>query len=274
MDYKKMTDHLIICGWKNDMKDILLDIISVSDDLTAAEIIIITNIESEKIQTLQETEGLKGLKYVRGDYFAEETLERANVRQAKKVLILADVLESSAISEVDSKTVMTVLTIRGMAKDVYLTAEVLDTKYESYLKQAMCDEILFSRDFARRILASTSATNGMSHIILELLSRSQGATRLITHPIHKKNIGKSYAELHGSLKLDAGTLVLGVLENTGSPNKIKMEALREAQKTSDVSKLINNLQEVKNLEVNRPVFLPQDDYVILPHSQLIVLERM
>ena len=55
---------------------------------------------------------------------------------------------------------------------------------------------------------------------------------------------------------------------------MKIEALRNAQKTSDVSKLVANLQGVKGLEVNKPVFLPPDDYGLNKHALAIVLERL
>ena len=67
--------------------------------------------------------------------------------------------------------------------------------------------------------------------------------------------------------------LLGLLVNTGSPNAMKIETLREAQKTSDVSQLIANMQKVKGLEVNQPVLLPDDDFQIQHHTLAIVLER-
>ena len=273
MDFKNLRNHLLICGWKTDMKDILLDILRVSNDLMADSIVIISNVESERIEELKENSELKGLKFVRGDYFSELALNRASVKNAKKVLILADTLESSAASEVDSKTVMTVLTVKSIARDVYVTAEVLDRKYESYLKHAMCDEILFSRDFARQMLASTSATNGMSHIISELLAQEMGDSHLGTVEIPSEYVSKSFGEFRSYFGESESRKVLGVLENTGSPGRMKIESLREAQKTSDVSKLISNLQKVKGLEANRPVFLPSDDYTLQKYSLAIVLER-
>jgi len=68
-------------------------------------------------------------------------------------------------------------------------------------------------------------------------------------------------------------LLIGILSNTGSPNAMKIEALRDAQKTSDVSQLISNMQKVKGLEVNQPVLLPPDDFTIQKHAMAIVLER-
>lgn len=274
MEFKGLRDHLIICGWREDMKEILQDVLRASDDLDAAHLVIISNVEPEKVEALQNEEELHGLKFVRGDYYSETALERANVRQARKVVIIADALESSAVSEVDSKTVMAVLTTKSLARDVYVTAEILDRKYESYLKHVQCDEILFSRDFARQMLASSSATNGLSHVVQELLGQGDSGSRLQTYDIPPTFVDGPYSEFRKSLA-DAGSkrLLLGVLVNTGSPNAMKMEALRAAQKTSDVSELITNMQKVKGLEVNQPVLLPDDDYQIQRHSLAIVLER-
>ena len=272
MEFKKLKDHLIICGWKEDMKNILLDILRVTPDLTSDSLVLISNVDSERVEELKEDDGLRGLKFVRGDYFSEASLRRASVETCRKTLILADTLESKAVSEVDSKTVMTVITLKLLARDVYVTAEVLDRKYESYLRHAMCDEIMFSRDLSRQMLANTSATNGMSHIIQDLLSQSGGTCRLTTEPVSETMVNQPYSVL--KTKLQTGSRVLlGILENTGSPNRMKVEALREAQKTADVSTLINNLQRVKGLEVNRPLFLPADDYVVQRYTQAIVLER-
>jgi voltage-gated potassium channel len=273
MDFRTIRNHLVVCGWKADMKETLLDILRVSDDHSAEDIIVISNVDSERVEALKEDSQLKGLKFVRGDYFSELALGRANVREARKVLILADTLESSAASEVDSKTVMTVLTVKAIARDVYVTAEVLDRKFETYLRHAMCDEILFSRDFSRQMLASTSATNGMSHIVHKLLAH-EGNSQLTTRPIPDRFVNSRYNEFRKEFRETDNRILLGVLENTGSPGRMKLEALREAQKTSDVSQLVTNLQQVKDLAVNRPVLLPPPEYEIQRHSLAIVLERI
>ena len=272
MDFPKLSDHLIICGWKAHMRDILTDILGGSD-LTDEKIVLLSNIESDRVEELKEIAELKGVKFVRGDYFSEATLNRANVRKARKVLILADTFESSIASETDSKTVMTVLTIKAISKDVYTTAELLDRKYESYLKHADCDEIIFTRDLSRKILSRSSIINGMSHIIQDLISADEGGASLSTVDIPREYIGKNFGLYREGFRAFEDTILLGVLENTGSPNRMKIEALRSAQKTSDVSTLVTNLQKVKGLEVNRPVFVPSDEYVIRPHSMAIILER-
>jgi len=273
MDFRRLKDHVVICGWKDHIMSILTEILRLNDNLSSEDIVIISNIDSERISELKQLKELKGLRFVKGDYFAEPSLKRANVAESRKVLVLADTLESSAISEVDSKTVMTVLTIRSMARDVYICVELLDQKYEHYLKQAMCDEIILIRDYGKLLLANSTTTSGISHIVFSLLFKQDGGARLDTCEIPQEYVGKTYGELRSYVTGRDGSVLLGILENTGSANMMKLQALRAAQKTSDVSRLVSNLTEVKKLEANKPVLQPEDDYIIQSHSMGIVLHR-
>jgi voltage-gated potassium channel len=61
------------------------------------------------------------------------------------------------------------------------------------------------------------------------------------------------------------------LENTGNIYHRKKEALAEAQKTPDISKLVENLQSVKKLFPNNPVLNPGDGYIVKQNSKAIVV---
>ena len=273
MDFPKLSGHIVICGWKNNMSDILKDILQLSDNTQPDKIVIISNIDTEKIEALKETPELKKVKYIRGDYFSEDTMRRANIQNATKAIVLADTFESGGSSEADSKTVMTVITIKALAKDLYVCAELIDKKYEPYLRNALCDEILFPRDLNRQMLAGTTITNGLSNILNQLISNIESDTRINTLDIPEKYIGLTFAEYRKTATDIKDTIILGILENTGSPNRVKMEAVREAQKTPDISKLVTNLQHVKDLSINKPIFIPSDDYIIVKHSRAIVIEK-
>jgi voltage-gated potassium channel len=273
MDFKHMKNHYVICGWKDNIMDILKEILRLNTDIESSNLLIVSNVDFEKIENLKKEKELSSIGYVKGDYFSDLALARANAASAQKVVILADRLESDTPTEVDSKTVMAVLTLRSLSRDVYICAELLDEKYEPYLKQAMCDEIIRIRDYSRMIVANSSATNGISQIIYNLMSPERGTSKLSTCTIPGGYINKSYSDLKKYINRDSRKVLLGVLENTGSPNKMKMDALREAQKTSDVSTLVLNLREVKDLEVNNPVLLPADDYIIKRHSMGIIIEK-
>jgi len=273
VDFPKMKDHLIICGWSEEIKEILLDIVSFSKNFLSENIIIVSNISSDKIEALKENVVLAQLNFVRGDYFSDTALKRANIMYAKKVLILSDSFESHAEAEADSKTIMTVMTIRTLSKDVYICAEMINRKYESNLKQAMCDEVFFKKEVSQKILSYTSVENGMGHIFYDLLSQKEDGAKISTVKIDKNFIGNPFYDFKKS-KEESSIIILGLLENTGSPNKMKMEALRAAQKTTNVSELVDNLKNVKDLEVNKPVFVPSNDYIIKKHTLAIVLEKV
>lgn len=273
MDFKRMKNHYVICGWKDNIMDILKEILRLNRDIESADLIIVSNVDFEKIENLKKEKELSSIGYVKGDYYSDLALARANVAFARKVVILADRLESGTPAEVDSKTVMAVLTVRSLSKDVYICAELLDKKYEPYLKQAMCDEIIRIRDYSRMIVANSSATNGISQIIYNLMSPDKGTSKIATCPIPADFISKTYSDLKTYINRNGEKVLLGILENTGSPNKMKMDALREAQKTPDISKLIVNLTQVKELKVNDPVLLPPDEYMIKKNSMGIVIEK-
>ncbi len=273
MDFPKLSGHLVICGWKSNMSDILKDILLLSDSTQPEKIVIISNIETEKIEALKETPELKKVKYIRGDYFSEDTLKRANIMGAAKAIVLADTVESVGASEADSKTVMTVLTIKTLSKDLYVCAELVDRKYEPYLRNAMCDEILFPRDLNRQMLAGTTITNGLSNILTDLISNTSSPIQISTTDMITDFVGKTFKEYKEDMHLSDDKILIGILENTGSPNNVKMGALREAQKTPDISKLVTNLQGVKDLSLNKPVFIPGDDYIIQKYSKGIIIGK-
>ena len=104
-----------------------------------------------------------------------------------------------------------------------------------------------------------------------MLTVNEGGSKLDTCSIPDEYIGRPYSEFRSFIGNTDQHIPLGILENTGSANKMKMEALRDAQKTSDVSRLVSNLHDVKNMEVNRPVLQPADSYIIPNHAMGIVL---
>ena len=274
VDYSKLTDHIVVCGWKDHIKSILLDIVELSSEFQSENIVLISNVDPDKVEALREDSRLKNLKFVRGDYFSDTALRRANVGKAAKVIVLADVLESNSSTEVDSKTVMTVMSIKNISKDTYVCAELIDQKYQNNLKAVSCDEIFLIRDLSRKLLTNTSVIQGMSHIMYAIIDRKEGGVRLATPPIPLAWVGRPFLELKNHYWENQSKLVIGILENSGSSKKMKLDALREAQKTSDVSKLVQNLRKVKQMEPNYPVLLPDDNYLLNKHSRAIVLERI
>ena len=86
-------------------------------------------------------------------------------------------------------------------------------------------------------------------------------------------IGKPFSELSDHFKLKKAILI-GVLENTGNVFKMKKQAINEAQKNADISKIVQKLKETKELKSNHPVLNPDSNYIIQKNSAAILIETL
>ena len=76
MEFPKLKNHYIICGWKDRMADILLDILKTDSEITSEDLLIISTVGSEKIAELRDQRELEGIHFVRGDYSSEGRIKK------------------------------------------------------------------------------------------------------------------------------------------------------------------------------------------------------
>ena len=106
------------------------------------------------------------------------------------------------------------------------------------------------------------------------LVQGQGTGQVTTCRIPEELIGRTFAEVRAEIgRARPGALIIGLVEHTGKHAERKAEALREAQRTPDVKRLVENLRAVKSLIANQPRLNPPDDHMIQPNSLVIVIER-
>jgi len=267
----KFKNHFIICGWKRDMGEVLHDVMEKNKKFLPSEIVLINTADPEEIENLKTAKEFENINFISGDYIDERVLARANLKYAAKVLVLADRLVQGSVQEIDSRTVMAIITIKSISKSVYTCAELLDSKFERYLTFSNCDEIVLSADYNRALIANASAGSGISHVISELLN-VEADVSIDTLDIPDKFIGMTYDDLFSYYIGRDRSVLIGLLENTGNFFNRKTEAIKEAQKTPDISKLVDNLKEVKTLTANLPVINPYPDYVVKKYSKAILIE--
>jgi len=270
-NYSQMKKHFVICGWKRSMDKIVNDVLLYnSENLTPSDIIIITNVDQHFIDNFRNTPGNEKVKIIKGESFNEEVLARANIKNAMKVMVLATDVGVEKPDEIDSKAIMTVMTLKNIVKGIYVIAELLDKSYEKYLKLAGCDEILLSQEYSRILLANASASSGMSHIVYDILD-AQTPAAIATKKIPDSYDSKTFKELSEYFS-SRKKILIGILENTGNAFTMKKEALREAQKSPDISMIVKNLKEAKDIQINRPLINPGDNYELKSHDMAIIIE--
>jgi len=267
---QNLSDHVVIFGWKNDIKTLICDVLRKSGELTAQDIVIVNNVSELKMQTLLMDKELKGLHYIRGDFTEEQTLLNANIRQASTALVLGEAHESLDAELVDSRIFVCTLMIKALNPRCHVCALVQTERYRNYLEAQHCDEVIYTEEYSRYILSTATNYTGMANVMRALFDNGNGISIQIL-PVEEAWRGRTYAELAAHCKKDKGILTLGVLENMGAEKTIKHSILADAMKSSNYGEIIQNLKMVKDAELNHPLLNPPDDYVLGPNMGMIVL---
>lgn len=278
VDTDTLNQHFVICGWKNEMHTLLLHILDSNPQITSEKIVLVNNVSDAEIETLHEYPKLKKIKHIRGDFFSAEVLKRAAPEKAFKILILADATpgEKGAVptrTEADARTIMAAMTLNNIAKGIPVVAEILDSQMDQYLKLAQVHEIIYSRDYSRLLLAMASTGLGVTNIFHDLLD-PHSDFMLTTERIPVDLVNLNYEQFKQKFEQQNPRMnLLGILEHSGNSHIAKENALKKAQQTPNVSELVKNLQGVKNIRFNYPLFNPQANYIVEEDSMAIVIRR-
>jgi hypothetical protein len=278
VDTSKLDDHFVICGWNEDMFELLTHILDFNKDLTSEGIVVVANVALTKVESLHADQRLVNLQVIIGDHFSELNLKRAAPERARKILILADRTNGQGgqpptPTEIDARTIMTAMTLSNIARGTLVAAEILDPKMDHYLKLANVSEIIYSSEYSRLLLGNASSGTGIANIVFDLLDSKAGA-HITSAPIPEKFHGSTYSHVKAELeKLNPTWLVVGLLENSGNSHTIREIALRRAQQTPDVAKLVENLKSVKALRCNQPVFHPDLNHRVHEATMAIVIAK-
>ena len=267
---QNMKGHIIICGWKNDVKILIQGIMRKNKDLKLSDIILINNIDDVKLQNLRDDHELKGLNLLRGDFTEEQTLLNANVKEASKILIIGENQDNLDDELVDSRVFVGALLVRKLNSKCHICAEVKTERYKNYLESQNCAEVVYVDEYTRYILTTSTNYSGMSKVMSSFLDNGDGVSVQIA-PITEKWFGKTYGELFQWYKKEQNILLLGILENMGAETTIKHATLADAMKSSNYGEIIKKLKTVKDVERNHPLLNPPDDYVLGLNMGVIVL---
>jgi voltage-gated potassium channel len=170
---------------------------------TAIDVVLIDTLE--KLPLLHER-----LIYVQGDPTSDETLEQANVRQAKAAIIFADDRISDT-SLIDGKSLLIVSTIERAAPHVYTTVEIMLEKHIDNFAHVQVNDFILSNETISRLAVRSALSIAMNNIISQLLSRKYGDEMFeITRKPHWRTYGDAFFEL-----LNQGATLIADRNNLG-----------------------------------------------------------
>ncbi len=266
---RDMEGHFILCGWRPGFDKILDTVLKSNPDITP-DMIVLVNEAPEQIELLKQETRFKEVNYIAGDFTDESTLKRAFIQTAARALIISDKSKKYSDLEIDSRTVLAVLTMENINRGIYVVAELMSEKFEKHLRMAHCDEIILTQDYEYSLLATASSGAGYSGVIRAFIS-DDADTGILIGNIPSNFIGseyKTFRDYAWTHKKEKGVLV-GLLLNSGNFYQRKKEALREAQKNPDINKVIGNLRKVKMLKSNEPILAPKLDFIIPKNAKAV-----
>lgn len=198
-----ITDHIILCEWNHRTRAILKELRGDSKTKKSS-IVLIADIAEKPIDDPL-------LFFVKGQV-TEETLEQANLSQAKTVVILGD--DTLEATSRDAKVVLSTLTIESMASNVYTVVELVDKANKEHCRRAKADEIIIGSELSSHLIASATLDHGISRIVSELLNASQG-NELYAIPVPKNLTDKEFIDVMVTMKREQKATVLGIQKGRG-----------------------------------------------------------
>ncbi len=268
---RTMKGHFLLCGWRPGFEKILDSVLNSNPDITP-DMIVMVNDAADQVEQLRSDSRFKELNYVAGDFADEATLMRAQITTAERALVICDKAKQYSDLEIDSRTVLAVLTMENINPGIYIAAELIDAKFQKHLELAHCDEIILTQDYEHSLLATASSGMGYSNVIRALIS-DDADTGIIIENIPSTFVGKTYGEYQASVEKNnkENEVLVGLLLNTGNFHQRRKDALREAQKNPDIKQIVSDLKKVKTLKSNQPLLTPSKDFVIQKNTKAILV---
>lgn len=186
-DYN-IKDHVIICNWTSKA-DVIIRQLHDESVREKSPIIVITE-HPELVPKSTEKE-YRGLLIVGGDPADREILERADIRNAKTAIILAD---QADLPNADSRSILIQLAIDSINPNVHTIVELVKSSSELYFKYTHVNEIICLEQLAEKLLSQAALTPGLSDVYMNLLTQSLDTNEIYLEELPESFVGRTYQE--------------------------------------------------------------------------------
>lgn len=193
------TNHYIICEWSERTREIINEL-RVDERTKNTPVVII----SDRLDHKPLDDDLVG--FIRGQV-NDETLKRANIKDAQTAIILGD--ESMDPTSRDARVVLAGLTIESLNPDVYTIAELVEVANVNHCKHAHINEVIVGNELVSMMISSSAKDHGLSKIVSDILTSQQGH-ELVKRDVPPDLAGKPYLEVLNSVKERYDATLVGI----------------------------------------------------------------
>ncbi len=182
---RDLHDHVVLCGY-GDSGSVAADELRLRG--WDPEQIVVIDSRQDEVQRAAE----KGFIGLHGNASSEELLRVAGVARAHSVIV--------SVGR-DDTTVLVVLTVRELARNVRVIARVLEQENVKLVRSSGADVIVSPPRFGGYLMADAVQSHGTVEFISDLLS-FRGDYQLQEREALAREVGRAARDLEGSLVLE------------------------------------------------------------------------
>jgi voltage-gated potassium channel len=266
----RLEGHLVICGWNSNGGRILSHLLHFEKE--PIPVVLVSSMSEEEAASILEEYEWLDLKWVSGDYIHESVLERANIKRARGVIILAD-YKMRDPDKSDERAILTTLAVKEIRSDVMVSVEVFSRSARPHLRRARADEIIVAGESDSFFLLSATLAPGLNRMIRNMLSPDLGLEVWVCE-IPRRFVGKPFSEYFSHAYNEAGDISLGVI--THEPGIGLTDVLSDDY--TQIDRFIEEkFKKAKlgshKLEGYYPRLNPPPDYIITENDIAVCLQK-
>ncbi len=194
-------NHIIIFGYTNKTKSIIDEI---NNEDHPSEIVVISSVLGLKKPN-------DSFHYVNGPETDDETLIKANITKASKVIILSD--ESIEQPQMrDAKSVLICLAVDKMNPDIHIVAEIADEKNLNHFLRANVDDYVVTSQITSKIIARGTIHKHVSDSIKELTTNTYG-NELYEKVMENLEEPVTFSSLANDYLTNKQCIIIGIVKN-------------------------------------------------------------
>jgi voltage-gated potassium channel len=240
-------DHIIICGWNIQGKNIIKQLLS-PDIKQKRPIVILANLDTRPIDEDR-------VDFISGDPTKKEDLENAGIMTANTAIILTE-MGSGFQKDInpDAQAVLMTLAVETARPDVYTCVQLINSEYREHLEHVNVDEYISFDHLGSNLMVASALNHGLSRILNGLLTFDVGS-EFYKVEIPEAFVDKEFREVAKALNDKRMTL----LAVDTDESKLDLEWKAELRD-------VGMLKEGKGWLVN-----PQKDYTLQKGDGLYII---
>ncbi|MCF7859242.1 MAG: NAD-binding protein [Candidatus Cloacimonetes bacterium] len=268
----KITDrnHVLICGWNNSARKIL-DYLSELDPKDIPNIVLVNELSEGVFSSLQNHYPDLQMKFINGDFTNQEILMKANIKDAKHIILLFDESKPN-IAPSDERTIIASHNIAYMKLKGKISIQLHDEKYLPNIRRERISNVVIYDNLGGNLLANSTMNPSIPDFLQEVLKAAEGKG-FKEMKIPYSFVNKSYKELSNNLKDEHNLIALGIISVYP---EVSIEEI-VSDDTSSIDQFIKRQFEESGKKFqtenvrNHVKLKPDNDYIIQDTDKVIVL---